>query len=447
MTIAQKYHVQIQYRGPLIVDCVISGEQKSDHVIPAHPGSGSLQVATDRWINFYATLDLRGGDSNRSIIYQIRSNSPIGPVIKEGSIAQCQDDWDPLQRGDRLFKSCGMPIAFGMPRGMTCQGKPLPNANVFVVKWYRWAQLPVGRYLVPANHRTQDQWPGGLWYRDRTLRVEWVQFRLSDDGNDIHLLTTPATLCQRGYEEDNDEICSLQRNLFMNHSMKAPVPLDDNGETWVEYDTFGHYGNQRTEHGGIAAVQYQFNRRIGLYEWTQTGPLHRLEGRIIGETCLNRVKNDCILSARSFSPDGATCWYRIDDPLKPLDPPALAPNTQTPRTAFACNDGALRLFSNPGSSQDGNVTRSPLACWTVDIDSFTYNDCQTIVDARKAKLPFSIPLLDMCKLCPSPDQRQIVFFRAITRQQTAPHAGGSSVTAAEHQAAGIHYAEFVFESR
>ena len=34
-----------------------------------------------------------------------------------------------------------MPIAFGVPKGATCHGSAIHHANVFVVKWYRVAQL------------------------------------------------------------------------------------------------------------------------------------------------------------------------------------------------------------------------------------------------------------------------------------------------------------------
>ena len=105
---------EVRYLGPLISDTGVAGETKADGVIPAHPGGGCIQASQDRWIVFFATLDTRGWDSNRSILYQVRKEAPDGPVVREGVIESCREDWDPLGRGDKLFKSCGMPIAFGV---------------------------------------------------------------------------------------------------------------------------------------------------------------------------------------------------------------------------------------------------------------------------------------------------------------------------------------------
>ena len=74
--------LKVRYLGPLITNTAVPGERKSDGVIPAHPGSGALRVAEDRWIIFYATLDLAGSDCNRSILYQLRADTPDGPMLR-----------------------------------------------------------------------------------------------------------------------------------------------------------------------------------------------------------------------------------------------------------------------------------------------------------------------------------------------------------------------------
>ena len=99
---------------------------------------------------FFATLDPHGWDAIRSIIYQIRGHAPDGPVLKEGVVARASSGWDPFHEGVSLRKIHGMPMAFGVPKGAMRNGKPLPNQNVFAVKWYRSGLLEQdGRLINP----------------------------------------------------------------------------------------------------------------------------------------------------------------------------------------------------------------------------------------------------------------------------------------------------------
>ncbi|MEZ6190062.1 MAG: hypothetical protein R3C45_02080 [Phycisphaerales bacterium] len=63
-------------------------------------------------------------------------------------------------------------------------------------KWYRWAHLRQGdRILHPSHNR--DIWPDGLATKQRTLRIEWMQFRFNPQSDDIEPLTKPRELRQR----------------------------------------------------------------------------------------------------------------------------------------------------------------------------------------------------------------------------------------------------------
>lgn len=433
-----------RYRS-MVLDAPIAGVSKADGVIPAHPGGGAMQLSADRWILFYAGLDPRGWDANHSIVYQLRQGRPTGPVLAWGVIDRSVEDWDPLQRGDRYFKSCGMPISFGVPKGATHNGRLMPNANVFVVKWYRVAQALRGGTIIQPNdgsHSTwpnDQRWPEGYDVQNHTFRLEWVQFRLNDREDDIELLTQPALLCERGYSH-HEQCCSLGPSYKINHGMKPPVPTDSAAREWIDVNTFTPYVGRHAGRLCLAAVKYAFNSATGLYDWAQTGALTTLPDRSCGECSVNRLGDTWIIAARSFGPNGDTCWFRTRDPMRALGQPTVTPFPQGPRTVFRCGDGKLRLFGS-------TVNRSPLFCWEVDPWDYSLKHKRLILDARAEKMPFYMPFIDMPKLSP-PDRhgRQLLLYRVITRRQTACHYDAhSEVTAAEHEQAGIYASELAYE--
>jgi len=458
---------EVNYRGPLITDTGTPGETKRDGVIPAHPGGGCLRASRNRWIIFFATLDPNGWDCSRSILYQLRADRPDGPLVKEGVVEACIDDWDPLERGDRFFKGNGMPVAFGVPRGAIRRGKPMSNANLFVVKWWRHAHLHKGGHIHhPYAHPPiyKHIWPEGPHILNLTLRVEWMQFRLNDREDDIEVLAPPRMMRQRGFET-GEAFCELGPNFTMNHSMKAPCPVDDDFLEWMEMDTFVPYARcenaaRRTAQapngvgarshivsGGplVAAVRYRFNQQSGLYEWVQTGRPWSLPGRRLSESTANRLGDDWIIAFRSSYPDGATCWFRTDDPLHNIGRPTISPpDCMVPRTSFFCADGTLRLFMNDVPPVRAPHERTPLCCWDVSPKDFSVSDRRVILDARKQGMPFYNPFVDMAKLCPHQGRRQLLLFRVITRRQTADQDMDQPITAREHAEAGIHYAELVY---
>lgn len=437
--------VRLRPLGPMILDTPIAGERKADGVVPGHPGGGALQLGRDRWIVFFATLDPRGWDANRAILYQVRSAAPDGPIIRQGAVALPCEDWDPLGDGQRLFKSCGMPIAFGVPRGARHHGRAMPNAGVFVVKWYRWAhRRQGGRLLNPSHDRAR--WPQGVSVKQRTLRLEWMQFTLNDAGDDIRILQPSEPLRQRGFER-GDAFCSLGPGLHMNHAMKAPAPADASCTRWIGCDGFVPHREGAVDHHGIAPVRFDFNPATGLYEWTATGAMTVLPDRRLGETSINRIGSRWVVAARGFEYAGGptdTAWFSTDDPMAGLGRPRHTPAGPFPRTAFVCADGVLRLFTNDAALNRSPHERAALCCWDVDPDRFTLSNRRVAFDAHAAGLGFDQPMVDMAKLCPAQGGRQLLLFRAIDRSHTCHPPTGAARPPVPLDYAGIHAAEFMF---
>lgn len=442
--------LQVRYLGPLITNTNVPGERKSDGVIPAHPGSGALRVAEDRWIIFFATLNLAGSDCNRSILYQLRADAPDGPLLREGVIDRSSENWDPLDRGDRFVKSCGMPIAFGVPMGATHAGKPMPNANVFVVKWYRWAHLRHGDAILNPSH-SRDLWADGLAVKQQTLRVEWMQFRLNDNRDGIEPITEPMVLRQKGYE-DGESFCSLGPDFHMNHAMKAPVTEDVSCQTWVSCDTFTPYKNGYMDHGEVAPVRFTFDPQSGLYQWTHTGQATKLPERIIGEASVNRLNEQYVISLRCFEYNGRsseTAWIKTDDLFGTWGDPVYSKAPSVPRISFACGDGVLRLFCNasdPAYKTSAEDSRTILGCWDVDPKTLRLNRSRVLLDSQKMGWGFNDPVVDMAKLCPPQGRRQLLLFRVIDRSFTAKTDVIPSIKAEAFAISGIHAIELTLPS-
>ncbi len=437
---------RIQYRGGIITDTGVPGERKAEGILPAH-ANGSLQVSRDRWLSFFATLDPGGWDSVRSIVFQLRADAPDGDVVREGLVSRFVSGWDPLDEGIRLRKVNGMPMAFGVPKGARRNGQVMSNQNAFVVKWYRYGMLEQdGRLLNSQTHR--DLWPEGSTYKRSLLRIEWMQFRLNDSEDDIEITGPPGTLRQSGYESDQ-EFCSLGPGHFMNHAMTPPVAADPSCTTWVECDTFGaDPDHPNATHGQVAPVEYTWNGETGLYEWSRTGPLTGIPGRVIGETSISRFDGSWVAAARTFDGKGETVWFRTEEPFRGLGEPVIRPGSVCPRHSFRCADGVLRLFINDRNGSPHGDGRNPLYVFEVDPVTLEYSNPETVVDLRAEGLPFNTPFADMSKLCPNQGNRQLLFFRTIDRQHTADlQPGEAPLGDPALRAAGIHYAELVYEGK
>ena len=132
----------IEHMGALIRECSLVGERR--RITWCRPMPTGSSKSENRWMLIYATRGFRGNDDDRSIVFQLRSETPDGRVIKEGIFSSSQADWDPDGEGKvSYFKQLGHPVLFGVPRGARVGGRPALSANVFVAKWRTTAWLPV----------------------------------------------------------------------------------------------------------------------------------------------------------------------------------------------------------------------------------------------------------------------------------------------------------------
>lgn len=429
--------LKINYMGAFSTDLGVESERKADGRIPTH--AAVIPVSSRRWLAAISTLDSASWDGVRGIVYQLRADAPDGPVLREGLLAAAQNDWDPRGRGEKLLKCHGAPLAFGVPKGAQHDGHPVPHQNVFAVKWYRYAHVPAADGIWnPFAADTRTRHPEFLEIGPRTLRVEWLQCRLNEAENDIEIIRPATMLCQTGYDDSND-FCALGGGYACNNAMAAPVPADADAGIWLEYMTFLPPAGR----SGIAAALYRFNPTLGFYEWTATGPFMSIPDRALSESSVMRTPDGWLVAGRDTALDGRTVWWRADDPLAaPVlagISPADAGPRESPRVVYASADGQLRMFGNEKPFRTPG--RNPLCMWEVNPASFQFRNRRVILDARAAGLPFYNPFVDMCKLVPAGQGRQLAIFRCITARQTARMDLTQPVTAAEHAAAGIHYAE------
>ncbi len=429
---------QMIYRGAFAADLGVPGERKADGRIPAH--AAVIPVSPRRWLAAIGTLDSASWDGARSIVYQLRADAPDGPVIREGLLAAAQDDWNPRGRGERLLKCHGAPLAFGVPKGAQHGGCLAPHQNVFVIKWYRYAHIPAADGIWnPFAADTRARHPEFMEIGPQTLRVEWMQCRLNEAETDIEIIRPATSLCQTGYDDDSNDFCALGGGYACNNAMAAPIPADADADAWLEYMTFLPPAGRP----GIAAALYRFNPTRGFYEWTATGPFISIPDRALSETSVMRTPAGWLIASRDSALDGCTVWWRAADPLAAPElagiSPADAGPREGPRSVYLGEDGKLRMFGNEKPFRKPG--RNPLYMWEVDPASFQLRNRRLILDARAAGLPFYNPFVDMCKLVPAVGGRQLAIFRCITARQTAAMDLTHPVTAAEHAAAGIHYAE------
>lgn len=408
-------HIEsITPKGPLVAESTIAGHRRSDNVVPAHPNG--WQLSKNRWMIFYSTRGFRGIDDDWSMIYQLRRDSPDGPVIREGVFKRTQDGWDAVGDGS---VSCSMqhshPVVFGVPRGAVIAGRPALHANVFAASWRRKAV-----YWFKATNRIEHpnlpSDPPSAYVRNNPVlgtpslqfqSVEWTQFRLSSNEDDIEIIQPVTTLRQKGFEQGARFCNAPVRD--MNAGFVTPVPLTADCTEWVAVNHF--------DGGRIGCCRYSYNPRLGGYEWSQTGPMLGSSTDVsLMEGFAARWHGDWIIGARRRGNAG-TAWARTADPfgaaprLTIVDQPA----TTTPRTAFRCADGILRLFTGDLNTSYYRNARDPLFCWDIDPDNgFAASNRRVVVDLLASGFglrPEIQPWADNCKLLPPQGRQQVLVYR------------------------------------
>lgn len=431
--------------GPLVLDTTQEGERKRDGIIPMHPAV--LRVSLHRWAVFFATLEPGVWDGTRSILWQLRDGFPGGSILREGIVRACVNDWDPLGRGDRCSRRCGTPVAFGVPKGACRGGCPLPTANRFVLRWYVFGfPLQDGRPVSPLGGRYAALHPGAKEAAARTLRVEWMQFRLNDAEDDLEVLLPPQPMRERGCSPGN-AFSSLGAGRSHVLGITSPLAANPEATEWIGFDTFAPW---REMHSEIAAIGFRFDPAAGLYDWSRTGPAIRLgDGVRIGEACPLRLASGWAAATRDFGVDGRTRWLHFADPFAPPERVLIAPADEGPRegsrTAYLCADGVLRLFGNNNAWRTRG--RDVLYAWDVDPGSFTFTRRRTLFAPREAGLPFGRPFVDMAKLCSPEDGTQRVVFRCLAHPQVSRHDESLVPTEEENRVAGIYQATVALDGK
>lgn len=421
---------RIIYQGVFIGDTSIPGEQKKDWVQPSHPYC--WQLSRDRWLWVFQTRAFAGIDTERSILYQIRRDRPDGPVVCEKLLIPFRDDWDPFGDGSKYWKVNGQPKVFGVPKGaLGKDDKVIPHHNRFVLMHYRRARAVIdGKAVDPhADPKLEN-----------TLRLEWLQFRLNETGDDIDLLTQPKELRQTGYET-GEAFCAIENARMMNSWVHPAEPMDDTYTRWLDAP---HFNNN-----GVAAIEYRFNPATALYEWIRTGKLQKPapnKGKMF-EASINRLGDEWILCVRNRGHvlegqrGSCTAWFRTDDPFTGFGRPTYAPvpSSYCPRTAYLMPDGKLRIFSGDFAQSPHRQKRDPLFCWDVNPQDFTVSNPRTILDGRQM-LGMQLPMIGFAKLSPVHNNRQILTFRVTTLNHRFATERYPAVTPHDLAQSGAHYA-------
>jgi len=361
------------YKGSLMSDTTIPGQQKKDDAQPAN--AVCWQLSRDRFLWTFAIMTYQGTDSTRAIAYQVRRDAPDGPILKEGLFASATDQWEPFGDGEKYFKQQGHGKVFGVPKGaIDRSGKLLPAQNVFFASWYEIPRrIDRGSGLVLA---------GKIKPKGKTapaeVRLVCVQFRLNDAENNIELLTPIKLLAQKGYES-GDVFCSLGKDATgVNHWYTPQQPFNESCTQWVDV---WHFNPK-----GVAPVLMEFNRASGRYEWVKTGPLSSHPKGYIIECSVTKLGSEWIVAARSSPPVGTqTTWFKTRDlfgrGLGDLILKSGSDELQANRSAYVCGDGVLRVFGGMNKISPFKSARNPAYCWDVAPNTFALSNCRTVLSS------------------------------------------------------------------
>lgn len=400
------------YKGVLMSDCTIPGEQKKDNIQPSN--AICCQLSKNRWAWIYVTTSFQGLDSVRAIVYQIRKDTPDGEVLKEGIFSPFTDKWDPFNDGSKYFKQQGQCKMFGVPKGAVDKnGKLLPNNNVFVASWYQNARvIDHNTGKITASFGPEQEVLG-----DKTVRVTGIQFKLNDAEDDIVFLTPITSLRQKGFEKGKD-FCELGSSVKTSNHWYVPfLPYNEECTQWADVWHFklakGQIvGTSVTEQThGIAPVMMEFNSETGLYEWTKTGQIEKIENINLIEASLLKYKDQWIIHARPRPMEmaGVGVWYKTKDLFGGLGKPIIDYNdVAANRSAYLCGDGVPRIFGGSKKLSPFKWSRNPQYCWDINPDTFALSNCKTVLSTDDIDVVATNYIKNRAFLSPVFQGRQIV---------------------------------------
>lgn len=365
------------YKGSLISDTTIPGEQKRDNAQPSN--ATCWQLSKHRYIWIYVITTFQGADSVRAVAYQIRKDTPDGKLLREAILSPAIDQWDAFNNGEFYFKQQGHGKVFGVPKGaVDQQGRLLPGNNVFCAMWYqvpRPIDRKTGRLLMA---KVDGKGVNLQAQHEAHTRLGSVQFRLNDTEDDIELLTPLTVLSQKGFES-GESFCSLGTEVTgVNHWYTPLIPFNESCTQWVDVRHF--YPR------GIAPIMMELNPETHLYEWVKTAKLTILEKGSLIECFINKVGADWVIGARGFTSQlgTETVWFKTRDLFAGLGPPVLMPSPGAPhanRSAYICGDGVLRIFGGNIATSPFKWSRDPQYCWDVDPNTFELSNCKTLLSS------------------------------------------------------------------
>lgn len=416
-------------------DCTLPGETRSDDVAPAHPNG--ILLSRSRWLVLYATRGFRGVDDDLSIVWQLRRDTPDGPLVKEGFFARARNDWDPFGDGSTWVRQHGHPVAFGVPKGAHIDGQPASSANVFVAKWRRVARAYDQKTNQVAHATSRPD------SREETLDVEWVHFRLNDREDDLEILGEIEQLRPRG-EHGGPLVLHDAKIKWMNQGFVQSVPFNRECTEWVDCNHF--------QGGSTAPLRYRFNTSRGRYEWVETGPLMQAGAVPVFEGSIAPYSGGWIVAARLRQGRGVA-WLRTDDPFRKGQTLTVAdePATNAPLTMYRCADGRIRLLTGSAAVSPYKASRDPLYMWEIDVENaFRPASPVVVFDSRAEKVPVrpeTQPKVDMGKILPAVAGRHYLVHRFSVRSYNQPYKGANgtisgipAISGSEKEACAVYYA-------
>lgn len=441
----------VSHRGKLLHECSVPGEGRAWDRFPGH--INAVQASKDRFLVLYATRSWRGSDDNNSVICQIRDGAYDGPVLREVRLAAAVDDWDAFGDGKRYAKGHLHPVVFGVPKGVQIGGRVPDHAGLFVFMWHREVREidPETGYMV--NVEAFSVKSTNQFLLDQSI-TEWTQVRLNDAGDDFEVVQPVQALRQKHYE-GLYPFCSVDARRMV-QPMMPPLPFNREATEWIGCSgfepTLAAGGPQA---GGTATQRFSYNQGADRYEWTQTGPLSQPG---LFEAGLVPWKDAWVLVARLMGSavekkkGGPVGWVRLDDPFGPIGEPVRPdqPRSNSPVTAFACADGAVRLLTNDPNLSPYGHARNPLYLWEIDPDrGFAASQPRIVFDSVAQGMPIreeSRPVVDQAKVFPHTGGRhQLVGHRLRTRALMDPVKTGTVINETEKDVSGIYYAALEYD--
>ena len=434
---------QILSRGYYIEECRLPGESKADECVPAQ--HNTIQLSKNRWFVIFETRGFRGVDDNRSVIYQVRGDTPDGTILSEGCLDKAIQDWEPFGDGTRYVKLCNHSIAFGVPEGTLIDGKSVSHAGVFVASWR-------------VNPRILDREKDYLLVDSEapippeSYQCYWLQFRLSKSGNDIEIISPVSPMRQKGFES-GPAICSHETLRGMNQSFVVPVPYNAACSEWAY---MLHWGD-----GICTPIKFSWDEDNCLYEWVETGPCLEGPGEMgIFEGAIARHRDEWLIVTR-ISPQGTmgAVWFRTEDPFAAASDGFFSESigSNCPRTMYSFPDGKIRILTTDQVNspyQEIYRPRIPLNILEIDPDnSFTVTGSAEVFDSLKEGLPISIehaPSIHFSRLLPHTGGNTgfLTYFvrpRAIKNQARVSGRFKGIVRPEEIEASGVYYSEITYD--